>query len=587
MCPVNSSYRFNIIDTSTLHCWTGAVSQLWRGLISAISGFVLFGVAGAWVLTVDANPLASQKPSEPQKIVARINPDSLLMRFPDDDLYTRQKSESKTGLVVDFRKSRFPQKNAFKGLATKNTNGKDGFSPAGPVLFQVPADLDKGSLPALGGSGYENPVKIYNMTTGKEVNTSVTSVRGASGVSILYIYPQSKFDSGRHLALITKNLKADGLPIEASPFLNIHSDRTDVVEFLSERGIPVDNLIDLRTFTVASKDTYLESVNSVVNKIQSSVPTFCDGSDEQKMLAEIKTMHIEKNLRYHKATGKLAFRKLFNKKNGWMISEDKTRYNCIQFSVYYPRFYKESGPVLLFGHPLNGSIDNSMKYIYPALKKGYAVIGIDLPYHGNRGSLNFNLESILYLFNQGAADMFSLSHALDTTLNSLDLFPENGKADFDQARISYLGISLGAIVGQLVVARGNIKSAYFKTSGVNIGQMFALGSDLSVFRRLIVPEEFNKQKEAIFLAMMQDGFVLDGLHYMNNIMPHSQGPKRIGFEIAQGDGVIDSSSAFALNRLLEENPSSAVELETFLFHNKKSHARATASMKFYPAWLLK
>ncbi|MET4818467.1 alpha/beta hydrolase family protein [Endozoicomonas lisbonensis] len=546
-----------------------------------------FGLAGSWFSPVDAKPLTSEKSSVSDKIITSINPDSVLVRFPDDDLYTRHKPESETGLVVDFRKSRFSNKISLEGLDIKNTNGRDGFSPAGPVLFEVAAHPDKGSLPARGGGGRANPVKIYNMATGEEVKTSVTSVQAADDVSILYIYPERKFASGRHVALITKDLKSGGVPVKTSPFMDVNSNRSDVVAFLSERGIPVDNLIDLKTFTVASKDAYLQPVNSIVNKIQSSVPTFCGGSNESEMLAEIATMHTEKSLRYHKATGKLAFRKFFNKKNGWLISEHKTRCNCVQFSVFYPRFYKESGPVLLFGHPLNGSIDNSMKYIYPALKKGYAVIGIDLPYHGNRGSLSINLKSILYLFNQGAADMLSLSHALGTTLSSLDLFPENGKADFDQQRVSYLGISLGAIVGQLAVARGNVKSAYFKTGGVNIGQMFTLGADLGFFRRLIVPEAFNKPKEAIFLAMMQDGFVLDGIHYMDNITPHSQGPKRIGFEIMHNDDVIDSRSALALKRLLKKNPATTVELETYPFRNLKSHAEATASMKFYPAWLMK
>lgn len=557
---------------------------MWRG---AISSFIFLGLAGPWFSPVDAKPLTSEKPSVSDEIITSINPDSVLARFPDDDLYTRRKPESETGLVVDFRKSRFSNKISLEGLNIKNTNGRNGFSPAGPVLFEVAAHPDEGSLPARGGGESANPVKIYNMTTGEEVNTSVTSVRATDDVSILYIYPESKFASGRHVALITKDLISGGVPVETSPFMDVNSKRSDVTAFLSERGIPVDNLIDLKTFTVASKDAYLQPVNSIVSKIQSSVPSFCGDSDASKMLAEMTTMHTEKSLRYHKATGKLAFRKFFNKKKGWLISEDKTRYNCVQFSVFYPRFYKDPGPVLLFAPPLNGSVDDSMKYIYPALKKGYAVIGIDLPYHGNRGVLGVDLESILYLFNQGTADMLSLSHALGTTLSSLDLFPENGKADFDQQRVSYLGISLGAIVGQLAVARGNVKSAYFKTGGVNIGQMFTLGTDLGFFRRMIVPKTFNEQKEAVFLAMMQDGFVLDGIHYMDKITPHSQGPKRIGFEIMYDDNVIDLRSALALKRLLKKNPATAVKLETYQFRNKKSHARAAASMKFYPAWLLK
>ena len=509
---MNRYYRFHITKKSVCRC-----------AIQIISCIAFLGAMGLLVPPADAKPVMTLAPSvEPQGV----DVNSVLMQFPDDTLYTKADINSSTGRTVFIRKSQFPDDYSLEGLKTGTINGKDGFSPAGPVFFKVEGHPDESSL-YHGGLDNTCPIKIYNLSTGKEVKISVTRVQASDDADIIYAYPVGRFHSGKHIALVTKGLKSNGVAVKDSPFLepfiNTHPESDKILYFLKNRNIEKEDLISLRVFTVASADSYKKPVDEIVKKIEASTPDYCGGSTEQEMVVK---RHVENSLPYYKAKGKLNFQQFFNKQRGMLISKHKIKHQCVEFTIFYPKGYKNPGPVLLLGHPLNGSIDTSMRYIYPALKQGYAVIGIDFPYHGSRGRLKYSLEGLWYLFNQGAADMFSLSHSLGTTLSTLDLFPKDGRADLDQERVSYLGISLGSILGQLTVAKGGIKSAYFKTGGVNIGEMIALGKDFEFFRRLIVPKEFNKQKEAAFLAMLQGGFILDGAYYMDEIVSNYSAPSK-------------------------------------------------------------
>ncbi len=101
-------------------------------------------------------------------------------------------------------------------------------------------------------------------------------------------------------------------------------------------------------------------------------------------------------------------------------------------------------PSIVFGHGFTGKKEDMRKYLSLLSEKCYCAISIDMWYHGERNIANKKIYSKhLYQMREGlAGSVVDLRRAVD--------FLETRSDEVDQSRISYLGGSMGGILGALL-----------------------------------------------------------------------------------------------------------------------------------------
>jgi hypothetical protein len=124
----------------------------------------------------------------------------------------------------------------------------------------------------------------------------------------------------------------------------------------------------------------------------------------------------------------------------------------LDFLLTVPAGSEPPYPVVLLQHGFGGSNDIVLE-LGPALARaGLATIGIDAVLHGRRGSPLDLLRASPFrardVFRQTIADQMTLLRAIE---RGIDL-DGDGRPDLDAARTSYLGISLGGLIGATLVA---------------------------------------------------------------------------------------------------------------------------------------
>ncbi len=101
-------------------------------------------------------------------------------------------------------------------------------------------------------------------------------------------------------------------------------------------------------------------------------------------------------------------------------------------------------PAIVFGHGFTGKKEDMRKYLSLLSEKCYCAISIDMWYHGERNIANKKMYSKhLYQMREGlAGSVVDLRRAVD--------FLETRSDEVDHSRISYLGGSMGGILGALL-----------------------------------------------------------------------------------------------------------------------------------------
>lgn len=136
--------------------------------------------------------------------------------------------------------------------------------------------------------------------------------------------------------------------------------------------------------------------------------------------------------------------------------------------------YEQPYPIVIFGHGTNDSRNSSSSMGSHVAPYGFATVGIDWVWHGARsGSLDgmdptlatilrslrfynvFQPRKFRDNMRQGAADITWLKHVI-RELSELDLLPYetggDGIPDLDTESLSFFGMSLGGLHGELVAA---------------------------------------------------------------------------------------------------------------------------------------
>ncbi len=109
-----------------------------------------------------------------------------------------------------------------------------------------------------------------------------------------------------------------------------------------------------------------------------------------------------------------------------------------------PKKCGHPNPAIVFGHGFTGKKEDMRKYLSLLSEKCYCAISIDMWYHGERNIANKKMYSKhLYQMREGlAGSVVDLRRAVD--------FLETRSDEVDHSRISYLGGSMGGILGALL-----------------------------------------------------------------------------------------------------------------------------------------
>ncbi len=232
-------------------------------------------------------------------------------------------------------------------------------------------------------------------------------------------------------------------------------------------------------------------------------------------------------------------------------------------------------PTILYGHGLTGSGTQGAALATGAASRGIATVAISAVMHGDHPSLGgesvAGLEAILRFFAadlaEGTIDSLRLrDHFRQSTYDKLNLtrLLQSGadldgdlSPDVDPARLAYLGISLGGLMGNELLA---LSESF--TGGVLVmpgGRVTTVMTDpagsFSDVLSLLIPPEFTEGDERRLFALLQT--TLDagdpasyGPHLLHDrLIFAAEGPDLL-VGVALDDDIVVNQASWALTRAM-------------------------------------
>ncbi|MGI9281953.1 MAG: hypothetical protein ACR2PX_20310 [Endozoicomonas sp.] len=452
-------------------------------------------------------------------------------------------------------------------------NGKSGFSAAGPILFQLASTPDPLSLPIDGGDA----VKVFDLNTGEELSVFVNLSNPASHADetnprvVVEVSPMTRFPYGHKLlAVLTnklKNLDGESFSVPSS-VQEVVSDSgalanyySDALDFLAGKDIQANEILSLTDFTVQDRSELSDSFMSMVNLVTSqdhpveilSVDYHRFGAFSAKIEGRIRLVS------FRESDGRISYTPGGAGKDYWT-----------NFSLWLPSEARQGPvPVVIYGHGLNSSRQSAERVGESALKEGHAVFAIDQPQHGDRVVLDGgDFSSILTpgtvsrltgMVVQSPLDMNSVLTGIRQHLDKLDVLPEGGDGviELDTTRISYLGTSLGGLLGGAFVgsAGAELNAGYLQVPGVGVTHVLSnssLYNSNGIYN--VIPSSANGAESAWMIAVFQSKLDQgDSIHYVDWVRTpqYSAAVKPLAIMYGQRDKIVPFYTAERLARLAD------------------------------------
>lgn len=364
-------------------------------------------------------------------------------------------------------------------------NAADGFSAAGPIVFELEHPVDASSLPVDGGDVFV----VFDLDTGARVPIRAlvdveAGLRGAPG-TIVRAYPRSRFPWGHHLvaALTTSLHQAGGSPQTPSLGLQqlVRSGAHPTIDFLAAHGIVTDSVVSVTDFTVRTESDVTASTIAMMNVAQAQDHPVRNISVQLNILfgPDISRVVTGQVLitDFRTPSGEVDHDPGYSGKPVW-----------VDFLLTLPVYSPPNGaPVVIYGHGIGITKETSIIVDNTNAAQGVATLAIDQPNHGSRaeadGGQVFDLTSpaqagrLFGMVVQSSLDQASIVKAVTTSLSTLDTAPPvifgtsepDGRPDLDPSRIFYEGTSLGGVLGSVGVALlPQYQGAAFQVTGAGI-----------------------------------------------------------------------------------------------------------------------
>ena len=512
-------------------------------------------------------------------------------------------------ILENMVRSQFPV--AFQ--PAKIFNKSSGFSPLGPVLFELEywpyADLPEN------GDGY---LHVYNISTGERVPMLVSLSEAAKGDGlrvgrpVIEAWPVTRFEFGeKYVAVLFKDrfnadegsgqdvfkptegvLKAlyDDLPNR--PVLR--QLYQEPMAALTALEIDRDNVLSFTWFTVRQEAEVVQPMLEMIETAKSY------GSSVSNLkVATVQLGDAEHGLvTLSGRVGVVNFRSTDGGiypsnpqrapgvppqyKERVLDSTFQDNRTTVEFSLTLPKEDDDMPiPVSIWGHGLGSGKDFLVSKGNFELgdQLGMATIGIDHPNHGTRvsapspGSSIFNLGEpyvgvatstpltvmhLLGMFVQSVVDHNMLVHAikynLPQALNSWDDpdYPDVPK--LDTSRVMYDGISLGAMIGSAIGATvTDLDGAYLVNGSGSLTQAL-LKSTFWDLTNKVAPLNMNGAELMFVVAMMQHYLdFADGNNFAHLYRnpPEGFSDRALGLHYALGDGSYPNSGSLATAKLVD------------------------------------
>jgi hypothetical protein len=360
----------------------------------------------------------------------------------------------------------------------------DGFSPVGPVVFELDRAVRPESLPPDGG----DVAAVFDAATGARVpiraELSTDALRQGAPNTIVELWPLTRWEPGRtYLARLTDGLAAYlGRPQPApgmrDPGPYLRSVRTDLARVEGDRWA---SLLSATRFSVRSRQNAAGDLERMA-------------ALARRQPHRIRNLDVVPPLLVPGAaavvSGEVELTD-FRDAAGVADPDHPPAPSWERFLLVVPE--RPAGPagapVAVYGHGLTVAKETMVAVASTNARLGVATIGIDVPNHGDRqadegGYLLDLTDPALFgrlasMPLQGIVDLVSLVQAVRTSMATLDRSPwrpdglhGDGLADLDIDRILYQGTSMGGVLGVAAVALlPELAGGYVQVAGSGIADI--------------------------------------------------------------------------------------------------------------------
>lgn len=242
----------------------------------------------------------------------------------------------------------------------------------------------------------------------------------------------------------------------------------------------------------------------------------------------------------------------------WISGESPAPEADLDFLLTLPAQGTPPFPVVMVQHGFGGS-NKIVLDLGPALaREGLAAIGISAVSHGRRGNPTALLSATPFvardIFRQSIADQMAVLRAIEVGID----IDGNGEPDLDAQRMSYLGISLGGLIGATLVAVEDILPvAVLNVAGGRVAFLGQSAGLRDLVTGVLAEEAGLDTDDPVFETYLQRTLE-SGQHALDtadglNFAPHwfldpfpGHSPHRILLQEGIGDLLVDNESTEAL-----------------------------------------
>jgi len=499
----------------------------------------------------------------------RCNPlrtESCVLPFPSDT-FSVPDAESQTGIRLNVEDDAWPEE--FRSYLPASMtpsrifNGHDGFSPAGPVLFEVDGPLDQATLPADGGSA----LVAYDLDSGTKVPLHVAvdeqAARFDATSTVLRAWPQSRFEFGhRYVAAVTNALRTSaGTPLKPTGAVaevlggsagpQVESEIAPWLDALATHGYERSSLAAFTKFTVRSEDDAI--------------------GPEMRLADEVrKRDHAVSGIRVLPLPGQIAalvvgFVRITDFRDptdGHMVFDPSAgRDTWVPFLLSLPR-QSASGPARVAVYETGITTTKETQFFWAASNaaRGIATISIDHPHHGWRAlsegyvqnlASPANIGRLLSIVPQTSLDHLSLSTAVRTSLANLDVLPVGGDGhpDLDTDGLLLEGTSMGGVLGVTYLGlEPQFDAAMLQVPGIGIMHILTGSSIWGVLQLDSVMPPVHPDGADVAAAIAACQFLMDPGEPANFTQRLGLDRRPLTVVYGQGDGLVPNS---ATDRLVD------------------------------------
>jgi hypothetical protein len=361
----------------------------------------------------------------------------------------------------------------------------DGFSPIGPVVFEVDRPVDPASLPADGG----DVLRVYDLATGEPVpiraELSLDSIRQGAPSTIVMAWPTVRWEPGHtYVARLRTGLVSPFGELSRPAGLDgqgeyITSVRRQLAEIEGDRW---SSVLGATRFTV-------RSLESATRRFDAMVAT-ARAEDHPVRNVEVLPPLLVQNAAAV-VSGEVLLSD-FRDEHGRVRPEHGPTPTWEQFMMVLPEHPAgpAGAPVAIYGHGLMAMKETMLFVAATNARRGIATIGIDVPNHGSRQgdeggylldlATPWGLGRLVSMPLQGEIDTVSLVQALRNHLADLDVAGTgpfgwtgpDGRPDLDTTRLLYEGTSMGGVLGAAAVtATPELYGAFLQVPGSGIADI--------------------------------------------------------------------------------------------------------------------